>query len=67
MATTTQPEIEAAGICAVLKVWSPQSVYPYIIMSNAIEITSDNDYNNTVYSIWVKKVGALYDVKVLNE
>ena len=67
MATTTQPEIEAAGICAVLKVWSPQSVYPYVIMSNAIEITSDNDNNNTVYSIWVKKVGALYDVKVLNE
>ena len=67
MATTTQPETESAGICAVLNVWSPQSVYPYVIMSNAIEITSDNDYNNTAYSIWVKKVGALYDVKVLNE
>ena len=44
-----------------------ESVYPYVIMSNAIEITSDNDNNNTAYSIWVKKVGALYDVKVLNE
>ena len=67
MATTTQPEIEAAGICAVLKVWSPQSVYPYIIMSNVIEIASNGDNNNTAYSVWVKKVGALYDVKVLNE
>ena len=67
MATTTQPEIEAAGICAVLKVWSPQSVYPYVIMSNVIEIASDGNNDNTAYSIWVKKVGALYDVKVLNE
>lgn len=63
MATTTQSEAETAYSYAVLKSWSAKAAYPYIIKSDTIESASAD----TTHSIWVKKVGTLYDVKVLNE
>ena len=62
MATTTQSETETAYSCSVLKAWSAKAAYPYIIKSNTIESASVD----TAHSIWVKKVGALYDIKIFN-
>lgn len=62
MATTTQSETEKAYSYAVLKAWSAKAAYPYIIRSETIESASAD----TVHSVWVKKVGALYDIKIFN-
>lgn len=62
MATTTQSETEKAYSYAVLKAWSAKAAYPYVIRSETIESASVD----TPHSIWVKKVGALYDIKIFN-